>query len=218
MRTINGAVEIALFTPLDIIGHYQVELAVAIVVHPRGAGGKLVGSPEPGGFCDIGEGAVAIVVEQMTLAQRSDKDVIETIVVVVSHRNTKSKHGKGKPGAAGNVGEGAVMIVVIELHRGGPGMRMAGEIVAIDQQDVGISVVIVVDEGTPRPHGFRKPLLAKCAIVVGEVDARRRSNVAEMRLLLGIGSGNQKQGNEPRNHGGPEDRGEKTKTIPSVTG
>ena len=71
-------------------------------------------------------------------------------------------------------------IVVIELQRGRASVRMAGKIVAVDQDDVGIAVVVVVDEGAARAHGFRQPLLAEGAVVVGEVNSGLCGDVAEV--------------------------------------
>ena len=60
---------------------------------------------------------------------------------------------------------------------------MSGPIFAIDQQDVGIAVVVVVDEGAARAHGFRQPLLSEGAVVVGEMNSGLRGDVAESDLL-----------------------------------
>ena len=49
--------------------------------------------------------------------------------------------------------------------------RVAGPVGAVDEEDVLPAVVVVVDEGDARAHGFREPFLAEGAVVVGEVDS-----------------------------------------------
>ena len=119
----------------------------------------------------------------MALAQRGDEDVVKAVVVVVAHGNAESEHGNRQPRFARDVGECAVAVVVVELQRGRAGVRVPGKIISVDQKDVGIAVVVVIDEGAARPHGFRQPLLSEGAVVVGEVDARLRGDVAEVNLL-----------------------------------
>ncbi len=63
-------------------------------------------------------------------------------------------------------------------------MRMRGEIISVDKNDVRVSVVVVIDEGAARAHGFRQPLLSEGSVIVGEVDSSLRSDIAEVNLLL----------------------------------
>ncbi len=95
------------------------------------------------------------------------------------------------------------MIVVIELQRGRAGVGMSREIFTIDEDDVGIAVIVVVNEGAARAHGFGQPLLAEGAVVVGEVDAGLGSDVAELDLRLrGRGKTKCESTTETRRHGG----------------
>src|SRR5207302_2354385 len=52
--------------------------------------------------------------------------------------------------------------------------------------DVGISVIVIVDESAAGAHRFRQPLFSERAIVVSEVKSGLRRDVAEMKFLLGI--------------------------------
>ena len=64
-------------------------------------------------------------------------------------------------------------------------MGMTREIVAVDQDNVRISVIVIVDEGASGSHCFWQPFFAEGSIVVGEVDAGLSSDVTEMNLGLG---------------------------------
>ena len=64
-------------------------------------------------------------------------------------------------------------------------MSVSREICAVDEKNVGISVVVVVDEGAAGAHGFGEPLLAEGAVVVGEVDSGLSGDVAVVDVLGG---------------------------------
>src|SRR5207249_2329263 len=181
--------KIALDRPLHVIRNHQIELAVAIVINPGCAGGKFVRSPETRRFRDIGECTVPVVMKQMTLAQPTDEEVVEAIVVVISDRNSQSEHRNCQACFAGYIREGTVVVVVIKLQSA----RRAGmprPIFAVDQNDIGPTVVVIIYERTARPHSFRQIFLSKCAVVVSEMDASLQGDVAEMGLL-GWSSGGQ---------------------------
>ncbi len=189
VRAIDGAVEVGLRGPLHIVRHDQIEFAVAIVIDPDSAGRELVRTPEPRGFGHVRKRAVAVVVEEMALADSSNKDVVEAIVVVVADRDAHPKKRNVQARPARHVGEGPVVIIVVKLQRGraafGAMGWMAGPVLAVDQQDVRESVVVVIDEGAAGTHGFRKPLLSEGSVVVGEMDAGLRGDVAEADGLCG---------------------------------
>ena len=73
MRAVERAVNVGLRRPLYVIRDHQVEFAVAVVVDPGRAGGKLVRSPKAGRPGHVGEGATPVVVEEPALPQRGNK-------------------------------------------------------------------------------------------------------------------------------------------------
>ena len=180
VRSVERAIDVALRSPLHVVGDDQVELAVAVVIHPRRAGAELVRAPHARGLGDVGECPVAVVVEQVALPKRRDEDVVEAIVVVIADRRAHAEQRDGQSRLRGHIGERAVAIVVIELQRRWLAGR--GPVLAVHQQNVGIAVIVVVDESAARAHGFRQPLLAGRAVVVHEVDAGLFGDIAESDL------------------------------------
>jgi hypothetical protein len=65
---VERAVEVVFWRPLHVIAYYEIELAVFVVIDPRGAGAEFVRAGESGFLRDLGEGAIAVIVEQMALA------------------------------------------------------------------------------------------------------------------------------------------------------
>src|ERR1051326_2989119 len=117
--TIQRAAKIALRGPLDIVGDRQIQLAIAIVIDPGGAGAELLDACKTGVCRYIRKRTVAIVVKQTVLPQTSHKDVIVTIIVVVTDGRPHSIDTDGQAGFRSNVGEGPVMVIVIQLECGG---------------------------------------------------------------------------------------------------
>src|SRR6266550_9268659 len=122
--------------------------------------------------------------KQMALTERGNEKIVEAVVVVVANRNPHTEHWNRESGLRGNIGERTVVIVVIELGRR-LWTRMSGPICAVGKQDVGPAVVVVVNEGAARAHGFREIFFSKCAVVVGEVNAGLGSDVAKGDLGFG---------------------------------
>ena len=86
--TVERTEQIALDRPLDVISDHQIELAIAIVIHPGCAGGKLLRTPQACRLGHIAEGSSAVVVEQVTLTEGSNEDILVAIVVVVTDGDT----------------------------------------------------------------------------------------------------------------------------------
>ncbi len=179
MDAVERAVEIAFLRPLHIIRDHQIELAVAIVVHPGSAGGKLVRPPQSRGFGYVCKGTVAVVVKQVALADGSDEDVIVAVVVIVADGDPQTVHRHRQPGLVSNIAKCSVVIVVEELQSGRARLRVSRPVLTIHQEDVGPAVVVVVDERAPRTHGFGKVLLSKGAVVVREMDTGTSSDIAK---------------------------------------
>ena len=62
-------------------------------------------------------------------------------------------------------------------------MQVSGPVFAVDQENVGISVIVIVNESAARTHGFRQPFFPERSAVVREVDSSLRRYVAEVNLL-----------------------------------
>jgi hypothetical protein len=61
-----------------------------------------------------------------------------------------------------------------------------GPVFAIHEQNVGITIIVVINEGAARTHGFGEPLFSEGAVVVGEMDSGWRRDVAENLLRGGM--------------------------------
>ena len=131
----------------------------------------------------FGERSVAVVVKQVTLTQSSNEYIVVPVVVVVAGGDTQTKHGNGQPCPAGHVAEGSVLIVVVELGRSRAHLGVPGPVFTVDQQNVGIAVIVVIDEGAAGAHGFRQVFFSEGGIVVGEANASLGGDVTERDVL-----------------------------------
>src|ERR1035438_2421020 len=166
----------------------QVQKAVAIVVGESATCAPLGFEMEqPGFLCDIGEGTVAVVAVENVLSPATDEEIVEAIVIVVAHTNTRCPHGTLQSGLLRHVGEGAVAVVFVQAV-GGPG-RGAGEQGTAGDKDVEPAVVIVVEKGDPAAVGLQDVfLLVGVAVNHGSGESRFRSDVGELKPRFGGGS------------------------------
>src|ERR1019366_6845614 len=126
----------------------------------------------------------AVVVEEMALADGGNENVVEAVVVVVADRDAQSEEQNAQARLARYVGESAVVIVVVELQGGRAVLGVAWPVLTVDQQDVGKAVVVVIDERAAGAHGFREPFFSEGSVVVREMNAGLRGDVAEGNVLL----------------------------------
>ena len=124
--------------------------------------------------------------KQVRLAESAEVDVIVAVVVVVADGRTEAVERDRKSGLRGDIGERAVAVVVVKVRRGCAVLGMSGEIGAIDEQDVGVAVVVVIDERATRAHCFWKPLFAESSVIVREAQSGLGGDVAEVDGL-GLG-------------------------------
>src|SRR5215469_7286250 len=116
MCAVERANNVFLWGPIDVIAYHQVQLAITVIVHPGGAGGKLIDSPQTGFFSNVSECAVSVVVEQMALADGRDENVVKAIVVVISNGYSQPIEANSQSGTRSHVCKRAIAIVVIELE------------------------------------------------------------------------------------------------------
>src|ERR1035437_4945690 len=99
--------------PSEIVDHKEVQQAIVIHVQPRPADRPqgsvlLVRLIESGFRRDIGESAVAVVVVQPVLMNSANKDVLVTVVVIVSDGDAIVETRARQSGPPGNIFVGGV--------------------------------------------------------------------------------------------------------------
>src|SRR4029077_19528559 len=102
---------------INVIGYEQIELTVAVIVYESAAGiPPLARSRHPGLFAYVSKRAVAIVVVENVLAEISDEQVVETVVVVIADADALAPARMDQSGLGGHVGEAAVTIVFEQMR------------------------------------------------------------------------------------------------------
>src|SRR6266404_3295350 len=114
----------------------------------------------------------------MALPVRSDEKIVKPVVIVVTHGHAHPEHLNVESCFVSYVSESAVMIVVIESG-GRVFLDMAGPVHAVHKKNVRPAVVVVVDEGHARSHGFRQEFLPEGAIIVNESNPGLLSDITK---------------------------------------
>ena len=170
---------------VEVVDDQEVEQAIVVVIEPAGgdAPGFADGGDVPGDMGldgDVGEGAVAIVVEELVVIDAGDVEVDESVVVVVSGGDAHGVAEAGEAGLRGDVGEGSVAVVVEEaVVEGGIGFVERWDLGAVGEEEVEQTVVVVVEGGDSAGHGFDGVAVRAGAAVEGEGDFRLLDDVVE---------------------------------------
>ena len=144
---------------VDVAGDEEIELAVAVVVSPRGSGGP-VAEGDAGLLCDVGKGAIVVVVEEAIFAEVGDVEVGPAVVVVVTDGNAEAPAVVGDSGLGGDVGEGSIVIIVEEGGVWRHSFVVHGRNgAAVDEVDVHPAIVVVVEQSDAGADAFDDVLL-----------------------------------------------------------
>jgi len=183
-------------------------MTVAVIVDESAAGAPCSARTcDPGFFADVGECSVAIVVIEDILAVVRDVQILEAIVVIVADTHALAPAGMREAGFLSDIGEGAVVVVAVEMIRGSfVRSEAAVELCAVDDEDVGPAVVIVIEDRDASAGGFDNVFFrGDAAEGVGHREAGSFRDVREIRERPGSGScalgvaDSKKQGNWEKN-------------------
>src|SRR3954466_14596356 len=90
-------------------------MAVAIVIHPRATRTPaLAGMQQPRFFCHIAESTIPIVAIQSVLRPAGNKEVLETIVVIIPNRDTAGPTLAGESCFCSHVSKSAITVVLVK--------------------------------------------------------------------------------------------------------
>ena len=130
---------------VDVIGHDQVEFAVAVVIHERAAGAPiLTRSCDCGLFANFCEHTVVVVVEPILPVIR-DVEIFPTVIVVIAHANTLSPSRCRQAGFLSHISKCAIVVVAIETVRRSFTGGKTFEPGPVHQENVRPAVVVVIE-------------------------------------------------------------------------
>src|SRR4051794_40229191 len=115
----------------------------------------------------------------MALPEGSDENIVEAVVVKVSDSCAKSVETDAEARFCTYVRERAVPIVSVKLQRSFTGLGMTGPIFTIDEENVGIAVVVEVDEGASGTQRLWQVAFSKRTVVMHEAYTRLLCDIGE---------------------------------------
>src|SRR5207249_6580970 len=125
--------------------------------------------------------SVSGIAEQMIAPHRGDEHVVQSVVVVIAHRDAHTVTAQVQAGPGRYIGETTVAIVMVEGHGGRLfALRdVAGPPVGVDEKQVAGAVIVKVEKSHTPAHRFRQQFVAVSAIVVDESNTSFFSKVGE---------------------------------------
>ncbi len=140
---------------VDVVGHDQIELAVAIIVDEGAARAPgFAAARDMRFFADVGERAIAIVVVENVFAVVRNIQIFEAVVVVIAHAHALTPTGVGQAGSCGDIGERAVVIVAVEVACRSFARWQGFQRRAVDDENVGPAVIVVIKDGNTGPRSL----------------------------------------------------------------
>ena len=88
------------------------------------------------------------------LAVVSDVEVVEAVVVVVACADSLSPAARSQPGLLSHVGKAAIVIVVEQMIGGSGLARRHLKGGAVDDEDVGPAIIVIIKDGDAGAGGF----------------------------------------------------------------
>src|SRR5262249_45658243 len=176
--SIKTAKYVELRRPFHVVADKEIEEAIAIEIKPEGGGTERAASAQPGRSRYIDEGALPGISQQAILPHAGNKNVGESIIIVVADGDAHAVHFQVEPGAACDISKSAVAVVAIEAQRGSLAL-VAWPVHSVDQQDVLPAVGIVIQESTAGAECFGQKLSAVGAAVMGKAKAGGVGNLCQ---------------------------------------
>src|SRR5205085_3999066 len=131
--SVETAKHVVFGRPANVVANEEIKKAIAIVVEPQCGSAQALAAEKVAGARGVYEGTFAGVAEETALADASDENVREAIVVVIPNGYAHSVHFDVEPRALGDVGKGAVAVVAVEAQRRALAL-MAGPVHAVKRQ------------------------------------------------------------------------------------
>ena len=101
------------------------------------------------------------------MTPESDEEIGEAVVIVIAGADALTPPGERDTGILSDVGERAVAIIVIEVAGGFLALGETFEGAAVDQENVGPAIVVVINHGGARAGTFDDVLFYAVAAVFG---------------------------------------------------
>ena len=134
---------------IHIVGDNQIEAAIAIVVDEGAARAPgLARSGDSGLLSDFSEDPMIVVVKAV-LPVVGDVEIFPSVIVVIPDADALAPTSRRQPCFGSDIGKGAVVIIMVEAIRRSLSRGKSFQPCAVDQEDIGPAVIVVIEDGDP---------------------------------------------------------------------
>ncbi len=183
--SVEAAENVVLGRPVHIVADKKIEMSVTVIIKPKSGSAERLSPAKPALFRYILKRAFARIPKKTILPNAGYENVRKAIIVVVAYSDAHPVEFDIETGDSSDVGESSVAIIFVELERRTAAF-MAGPIHRVHEQDVLVSVGIVVEKSTSRAERFWKKFSAVCAAVVTKIDSSLRRNIFQLEGWLDL--------------------------------
>ena len=171
--------QVELTRPLDIVADKQVKVTVIVDIKESGRRtpvGGLTGRAT--GSRDIGKTSLPVL-EQVILPQCRDVQIGPAIIVEIAGCDTHAVAADAESGLPGDIGKLSVAIVLVQCECGCGFLFMSRKPGGIHQQQVRVTVIVVIEECRPTPDSFRHELVTVGTVGMDKIDTRFTGDIPE---------------------------------------
>ncbi len=178
VRVFAGASNLAL-VEFQIVGDYQIQESIARRLDEGAAGAPAVLAVKQARLLgDVGKGSVAVVAIENVLSPVGDEEIEVAVIVVIAHAHARSPFRARQARLCCDVCKRAVAIVVVQTVR--CAFRCFFKPPSVQDEEIGPSVVVIIDPRQSAADGFQDVLLGvDAAVDDGFKQACFLSDVAE---------------------------------------
>src|SRR5215469_776842 len=192
-----------------VVANYEVEKPVAIVVKPGGARRPSPGIPETRIFGDIGEGAIAVVVVEVTIWKSRDQNVLVAIIIKIRDSHTHAIGlGPAQTRLGCDVHKLAIAQIAIKGVLNGFLALPTRCFTAIQKKNIQPSVIVKIEKTDTAAHGLDQVAVGGNSVEMSPGETRLGCDIGENRVHRGRAS--KKSLREELPNSRPEERGEES--------
>ncbi len=143
---------------MNVAGDEKIDVAVAIVIGPGGAGAEASGG-HAGFLGYVFKLAIAEIVIERVAAEAGDVDILQAVVVVIGDGHAHAPAFASEAGGLGDVSEFEIAslgvgVLMVERDHGIAALAIALNRGTVDGDDVELAVVVAVDQSDAPAHRF----------------------------------------------------------------
>ena len=110
---------------------------------------------QPRLLSNVTKSAIPIVSIENILTVIGDKQIVVSVVIIVSHAGPLPPARAKQLGVSSHIRKGSILVIVVEVTDGFLPLRKTFQRCSVDKKDIWVSIVVIVEESYTAACGFQ---------------------------------------------------------------